>query len=228
MPRLLLIDDDPEVRDMLVAYLGEDGFDVSCESSAGQGLAAMREAPPDLLLLDVLLPDVSGFDVLRAIRAESDLPVIVLTGRDQEVDRVLGLELGADDYVVKPIMLRELAARIRAVLRRRSSGIEGRMDEHLRFGQLDIWPQARSARVQGRDVHLTAAEFEVLQQLAMEPGRLVERTTLLERALGSPAVVDDCVLNVHICNLRRKLGDGVSIKTIRGRGYLLAHDGATA
>ncbi len=230
MTRVLIVDDDKELCNLLTDYLAGEGIESDQEYSGGGGLAALRSKEYDLMLLDVLLPDMTGFDVMKDIRSESDVPVIMLTGCDQEADRVLGLEMGADDYVSKPLRLRELLARIRVVLRRVSVaehlGPKRDGGERLTVGNLDIHSGSRRVRVQGRDVPLTAAEFGILEQLAQESGQVVGRETLINKALGNPDSVDDCVLNVHICNLRRKLGEDVTIKTVRGWGYLLASEEA--
>lgn len=233
MTRVLIVDDDRELCNLLADYLSGEGIASDQEHSGQACLNALRSKDFDLVVLDVLLPDMSGFDVLKKIRNESPIPVIMLTGRDQEVDRVLGLEMGADDYVSKPLRLREMLARIRVVLRRvalvQGMAVQnGNGHAHLMVGDLDIHSGSRRVRVRGKEVPLTAAEFGILEQLAMESGKVVERETLINKALGNPASVDDCVLNVHICNLRRKLGSEVTIKTVRGWGYLLATEEAQA
>lgn len=231
MERILIIDDDTELCELLAAYLAEESFKLVAAHTAAGGLNRIRDTEVDLVVLDVMLPDMNGFDVLAHIRAESSLPVIMLTGRGEEVDRVVGLEMGADDYVSKPFPLRELLARIRAVLRRApqpSAQGKAKPNGHLNLGLLSLRPGAQAAEVEGRPVNLTAAEFFILEQLARTPGVVVEREELMEKALGRTAVYDDYVLNVHMSNLRRKLGQAVSIKTIRGRGYLLSTAGMEA
>lgn len=223
---ILIIDDDIELCEMLQAYLAEEGFASTCTHSAAAGLNKVREEDPALVVLDVMLPDMNGFDVLSRIRAESPKPVIMLTGRGEEVDRVVGLEMGADDYVSKPFPLRELLARIRAVLRRSAAtpppAASQKTMQTMDMGPLHINPGAQSATVEGRPIHLTAAEFSILEQLVRAPGSVIERETLMKTALGRDPSFDDYVLNVHMSNLRRKLGSEVPIKTIRGRGYLLS------
>ncbi|MGE4505826.1 MAG: response regulator transcription factor [Desulfovibrionaceae bacterium] len=233
MERILIIDDDTELCELLRAYLEEESFRLVSEHTAAAGLSRIKDADVALVVLDVMLPDMNGFDVLTRIRSNSNLPVIMLTGRGEEVDRVVGLEMGADDYVAKPFPLRELLARIRAVLRRSpaqgsSEAARPPVRDRLEFGALSLKPGAQQARVEGKSVNLTSAEFFILEQLALTPGVVVEREELMEKALGRNSNYDDYVLNVHMSNLRRKLGQAVSIKTIRGRGYLLATAGAEA
>ncbi|MEF2230759.1 MAG: response regulator transcription factor [Pseudodesulfovibrio sp.] len=229
MNEILLIDDDPELGELLAKYLGGEGFrlDVAHDGESGLKRAEGREF--QLILLDVMLPDMSGFNVLSALRATSTVPVVMLTGRGEEIDRVVGLEMGADDYVAKPFPLRELLARIRAVLRRYSTtpaddaALKTRpAKRNIELGSVVINRGARFLSLGERTVHLTSTEFDLVEQLALNAGSVVERTSLMEKALGRGEDFDDYVLNVHMSNLRKKLGDSLVIKTIRGRGYLLA------
>jgi len=229
MNEILLIDDDPELGEMLTSYLGGEGFHLDVAHDGERGLKLVEEQEYRLVLLDVMLPDMSGFNVLSALRATSMVPVVMLTGRGEEIDRVVGLEMGADDYVAKPFPLRELLARIRAVLRRYSSAAAEDGEAHPRpakrnieLGDVVINRGARHLSLAGRNVHLTSTEFDLVEQLALNAGSVVERTALMEKALGRGEDFDDYVLNVHMSNLRKKLGDSLVIKTIRGRGYLLA------
>ncbi|WP_022661494.1 response regulator transcription factor [Paucidesulfovibrio longus] len=227
MDRILIIDDDTELCGLLENYLKSEGFSLDMAHTAAAGLRKLRREEYALAVLDVMLPDQNGFDVLTKIRTESSLPVIMLTGRSEEIDRVVGLEMGADDYVPKPFPLRELVARIRAVLRRsvrtsETAGGKSRPAERLSLGTLELVPGAQSAVLDGCPLRLTAAEFCILELLLQSAGMVVEREALMSRALGRGPDFDDYVLNVHMSNLRKKLGEAVSIKTIRGRGYLLA------
>lgn len=228
MNEILLIDDDPELGEMLSSYLEGEGFTLDVSFKAKEGLKKIESKEYDLILLDVMLPDMSGFNVLSSLRAETQVPVIMLTGRGEEIDRVVGLEMGADDYISKPFPLRELLARIRAVLRRYVSTQEvgdvaklPPVKKNIEFGNVVINRSARNLTLGNNPVHLTSTEFDLMEQLAMSMGRVVERNDLMENALGRGMEFDDYVLNVHMSNLRKKLGQHVSIKTIRGRGYLL-------
>ncbi|OIQ50808.1 Response regulator ArlR [Pseudodesulfovibrio hydrargyri] len=229
MKDLLLIDDDPELAELLRAYLGGEGIGLDAAVSGSAGLEMARAGDYELVILDVMLPDTSGFNVLTKLRAVSGVPVIMLTGRGEEIDRVIGLEMGADDYVSKPFQLRELLARIHAVLRRygRGAGEGGepamaKAKPGIGIGEVHLNRNARNMTIGGEPVHLTSTEFDILEMLALNMGNVVERTDLMERALGRGEDFDDYVLNVHMSNLRKKLDRHVCIKTIRGRGYLLA------
>ncbi|WP_415717807.1 response regulator transcription factor [Maridesulfovibrio sp.] len=226
MNKILLIDDDPEMGELLSTYLDGEGYSLQHRCTAKEGLKAFGNDEYDLVLLDIVLPDISGLNVLEKIRLDSTVPVIMLTGKGDEVDRVVGLEMGADDYICKPFPLRELLARIRASLRRCSMAPQSRSitptsKGNIKVGGLDINLDSHSIQVRGIDTHFTAAEFSIIEHLAASCGKLIERDELMEIALGRTADFDDYVLNVHMSNLRRKIGDSVSIKTIRGRGYMM-------
>jgi len=229
MTDILLIDDDPELAEMLSSYLKSEGFSLDTALTGKAGLKSAEAKGYELILLDVMLPDMSGFNVLSALRANSNVPVVMLTGRGEEIDRVVGLEMGADDYIPKPFPLRELLARIRAVLRRYDVGqSEGSVmktptaKKNIEFDGVLINRSARHMTLDEKSVHLTSTEFDLVEQLALNMGNVVERNDLMENALGRGMDFDDYVLNVHMSNLRKKLGNYVTIKTIRGRGYLLA------
>ncbi len=229
MADILLVDDDPELAEMLTSYFQSEGLQLDSVLTGKAGLKSMEAKGYELVLLDVMLPDMSGFNVLSALRINSNIPVIMLTGRGDEIDRVVGLEMGADDYIPKPFPLRELLARIRAVLRRYGKGHSGgdpvkipSPKKNIEFGEVIINRSARNMMLEKKSVHLTSTEFDLVEQLAMNMGCVVERNDLMENALGRGMDFDDYVLNVHMSNLRKKLGKHVSIKTIRGRGYLLA------
>lgn len=228
MTTTLLIDDDQELGELLSKYLGGEGITVHAAHSAGEGLRRFAETPYDLVILDIMLPDTSGFEVLGRLRKDSGVPIIMLTGRGEEVDRVVGLEKGADDYIPKPFPLRELLARMRAVLRRTSGPLAGGAHPAspggaaIRVGEVLIDPASRMVSIGQRPIHLTATEFSIVEMLGRNLGGIVERETLMEQALGKGLDFDDYVLNVHMSNLRKKLDGKASIKTIRGRGYLMA------
>lgn len=229
MNDILLIDDDPELADMIFNYLESEGFSRDYALDGKSGLKKLESNTYQLVLLDVMLPDMSGFNILSSLRQHSSVPVIMLTGRGEEIDRVVGLEMGADDYIAKPFALRELLARIRAVLRRYSVTPADKGDvsapsfkKSIGFGGVVLNRGARVLTIDDRPVHLTSTEFDLMEQLAMSIGSVVERNDLMEKALGRDQEFDDYVLNVHMSNLRKKLGESVSIKTIRGKGYLLA------
>jgi len=204
--RILIVDDEPELRTMLGRYLRTEGFAVDESSSGSEALDSLNSSPPDVVLLDVGLPDIDGFEVLRRIRLESDVPVVMLTARAEEIDRVVGLTVGADDYVSKPFSPRELVARIKAILRR------GRMDERgveerLSFSGLVIDPAAHEVFVDGKEIELTALDFELLTALASSPDRVFTRAQLLERVWGWDYFGVERVVDVHIGNLRKTLAD---------------------
>lgn len=220
--RVLVIEDEPELVSMLTRYLGNQGFEVGAAATGEDGLRLVRETDPDLVVLDVGLPDIDGFEVLRRLRAESDVAVIVLTARSEEIDRVIGLTVGADDYVTKPFSPRELVARINAVLRRGRLGKEHESEE-IRFEGLTIDPGAREVYRDGESVGLSALEFDLLAALASAPNRVFSRAQLLERVWGWDYFGVDRVVDVHIANLRKALEDKADdpryIATVRGVGY---------
>ena len=232
-PDVLIADDDVALCDLLIDYLATQGMTARAVHSAEAALAALeQEQPlPDALVLDVMLPGMSGLDALTRIRARWHLPVLMLSGRGEPVDRILGLELGADDYLAKPAMPRELVARLRALLRRQAvrAGPEDDADTGLRLGRLVLDPADRSVRSGDVPLTLTGAEFEILRHLLRAQGRTVSRETLTEQALGRPLERYDRAVDVHVSRLRRKLGEvdaGVRIDTRRGAGYLLVDDHA--
>lgn len=208
---------------MLAEYLGPEGFATVTAATGPAGLEQLARAPVDLVVLDVMLPELSGFEVLRRIRAASRVPVIMLTARGEEVDRVVGLELGADDYLAKPFSARELVARIRAVLRR-VPGESAAADGLLQWGPLRLDLRARRALADERDLELTSAELRILELLMRADTRTVSRDELMTQALGRRVLPTDRSLDTHVSNLRRKLSkctDRVSVQSVRGAGYAL-------
>ena len=214
--RILLVEDEDAIAEPLADGLRREGFSVECAATGGEALAA---GETDLVLLDLRLPDIDGLDVCRRLRERSDVPIIVVTARGEEADRVVGLELGADDYVVKPFGLRELIARIRAVTRRTSE--RGHAHEPLRVGGLEIDERARRATLDGRELELTPKEFDLLAALARDPGAAVSRRRLLEEVWETTWYGSAKTIDVHVAALRRKLGDPGWIETVRGVGFRL-------
>jgi len=219
MPRILLIDDDVQLGEPLAAYFSRFDLEVVQATRPSEGLARLREGDFDAVILDVMLPEQDGFAVCRAIRAESDLPVVMLTARGEVMDRVVGLELGADDYLPKPFEPRELVARITTVLRRRRAAP---VDATLRFEGLMIDPVTRSVERQGEAVELTGTEFELLLMLAREPGRVFSRDEILNQLRGHEAELYTRAVDIVVSRLRRKLEPLAAIKTLRNAGYALA------
>jgi DNA-binding response OmpR family regulator len=215
--RILVVEDEDTIAEPLVDGLRREGFDVD---RAATGAAALDESlHPDLVLLDLRLPDVDGLDVCRALRARSAVPIIVVTARGEESDRVVGLELGADDYVVKPFGSRELIARIRAVMRRTSARPHD--DGPLRVGDLVVDPRARRAQLGARELELTPKEFDLLTALASDAGAAISRRRLLEEVWETTWYGSSKTIDVHVASLRRKLGDPGLIETVRGVGFRL-------
>jgi two-component system response regulator CpxR len=228
--RILLIDDDTELCSLLREFLEREGFELEAEHDGGRGLERALRDQPNLIVLDVMLPGLDGFEVLRRLRQRSRVPVLMLTARGEDVDRIVGLELGADDYLPKPFNPRELAARIRAILRRieaRPEAGAGRLD--LNGVVLD--PSSREVTRDGRPVELTTFEFDILEMLMRAAGRPVSRDELMERIYNRPATTFDRSMDMHVSHLRRKLENGRTlIKTVRSVGYqfcLTAEEGAS-
>jgi len=223
----LLVEDDARLAALTREYLEGHGVVVTVASDGRRGLSEALSRRHDVVLLDLMLPEMPGLEVCRELRARSDVPVIVLTARGEEADRVMGLELGADDYLAKPFSPRELLARMRAVVRR-ARGRAGPSLEVVRVGELTVEPASRRATYQGRDVSLTGYEFAILKALAERAGRVLSREQLMEMAKGSAEESFDRSVDVHVSRLRQKLGDDPKhprlIKTVRGAGYLLAAD----
>jgi len=223
--RVLLIDDDVRLYELLASYLEQNGFTVTAVSDGPQGLAALGAGTFDAVLLDVMMPGMDGLEVLRRVREKSRIPVLMLTAKGDETDRVVGLEIGADDYVPKPFSPRELLARLRAVLRRAAPDA---IDQRIRAGDIAIEVGCRQVTFAGKPVELTGVEFDILLALARRPGRVVAREALLAEAGRGDVTVGDRTVDVHISHLRQKLGDDPKsprlIKTVRGVGYVLAKD----
>ena len=213
--RLLIVEDEDAIAEPLAEGLRREGFEVERAATGAEALAA---APADLVLLDLRLPDLDGLDVCRELRERSGVPIIVVTARGEEADRVVGLELGADDYVVKPFGLRELIARIRAVSRRARGEREDRV---VRVGDLEVDKRARRARLAGQELELTPKEFDLLAALTRDPGAALSRRRLLEEVWQTNWYGSAKTIDVHVAALRRKLGDPGWIETVRGVGFRL-------
>jgi two-component system, OmpR family, response regulator len=223
MPRVLLVDDDEELSAMLCEYFQQEGFEATAVRDGAAGVTEALSGRHAIVVLDVMMPKVNGVEALRRIRARSRVPVLMLTAKGDDVDRIVGLELGADDYVPKPCIPRELVARVRAILRRSESGRVLGHDGPLFAGSLTLWPEKRVAEGSGRSLELTGAEFNLLMLLAENAGRVVSKSELSEKGLGRPLARFDRSIDVHVSSLRQKLGklaDGRScIQTVRGMGY---------
>jgi DNA-binding response OmpR family regulator len=223
--RVLLIDDDDRLHELLASYLGQNGMTVSRASNGRQGLTMLETGTYDAVLLDIMMPGIDGLEVCKRIRAASQIPVIMLTAKGDETDRVVGLELGADDYLPKPFSPRELLARLRAVLRRANP--EAPSDK-LSAGSITLDLTSREVRRAGQPVELTGLEFDLLTALVRRAGRVIPRDALLSEAGRGDVVVSDRTVDVHISHLRAKLGDDPRdpklIKTVRGVGYVLTKE----
>jgi DNA-binding response OmpR family regulator len=220
--RILIVDDEPELRRMLRKYLINEGFTADEVPTGSEAITYLNATVPDLVILDVGLPDIDGFEVLRQIRMSSEVPVIMLTARAGEIDRVVGLSVGADDYVTKPFSPRELVARINAVLRRGRASESSNADI-LDFNGLHIDVTSREVRADGDPVEMSALEFNLFVALAENPNRVFSRQQLLDRVWGWDHYGVDRVVDVHIGNIRKAIGDDASaprfIATVRGAGY---------
>ncbi len=215
---IVVVDDEPNIADLVDLYLAREGFRVLKTDTGEAGLQAVKDHRPRLVVLDVGLPDVDGLEVCKRLRATSQIPVIFLTARDSEVDRVVGLELGGDDYLTKPFSPAELVARVKAVLRRVDGGPAA---EVMQAGDVAIDAGRREVRVAGEPVDFTTKEFDLLRYLAERPGLALSRQQILDGVWGYDWYGDARTVDVHIAQVRKKLGDTVEIKTVRGVGYRL-------
>jgi len=217
--KILLVDDEPSILNLVTAYLQPEGYEVLTATDGPAGLELARLHNPDLIVLDVMLPGMDGIEVLNRLRRESDVYVILLTAKTEETDKIVGLSVGADDYVTKPFSPRELVARIKAALRRiRAGGVQSD-EEELNFEHLRIHPGSRRVWVDGEEVELTTTEFDLLQTLAAHRGLVLSREQLLEHVWGGNYFGEIRVVDVHIGHVRRKLGRDDLITTVRGVGY---------
>lgn len=222
--RVLIVDDDKRLSAMLSDYLATSGFEVDVAGTGADGIAALRRRTPDAVILDVMLPDFDGFEACRRIRAVSDVSILMLTAKGEDMDRIVGLELGADDYLGKPFNPRELLARLKAILRRRRGGAS--LQPALRFGRLEIDPGSRSVRVDGEERQLTSYQFDLLVGLAENAGRVLSRESLLDHVKGEDLEPFDRSIDVHVSRIRAAIEDDPKrprrILTVRGAGYVFA------
>jgi two-component system, OmpR family, response regulator CpxR len=225
MAKILIIDDDVELCELVEEYLSREGFEVEAVHNGDKGLERALSGDHALIVLDLMLPGMMGLDVLRRLRSESRIPVLILTARGEDVDRIVGLEIGADDYLAKPFNPRELLARVRAILRR-SQGGPASSAAPVRVGDVELDPGARTVTRDGQPLELTAVEFSLLEALMRAAGQVVTREYLAQTVLGRRFVAYDRSIDMHVSKLRKKLGtqpgDGERIKTVRGVGYIYA------
>jgi DNA-binding response OmpR family regulator len=217
----LVVEDEDSIASLVRSYLERDGFTVVRARTGGEALEELERRPVRVVVLDIGLPDMDGFDVCRSIRTHSRVPILMLTARDEEPDRVSGLELGADDYVTKPFSPRELLARVRAVLRRAETWFD---EPELAFGDVVVRRDAREATVAGETVELTSKEFDLLTMLLTQPNVVLTRELLLDRVWGLTFPGGTRTVDVHVASLRRKLGRPELVVTVRGVGYKVARE----
>lgn len=218
-----MVDDEKKIVELVAAYLEKEGYEVIAAFDGREALRLARREKPDLIVLDLLLPEINGLDVCRRVRREGDIPIIMLTAKVEEIDRVTGLELGADDYLTKPFSPRELVARVNAVLRRLKRQPE-QLSEEIKLGRLAINLARHEAKLDGRSIDLTPTEFKLLRVLAMNPGRVFSRLQLLDQVQGEAFDGYERTIDTHIKNLRRKIKqhpENHYIKTVYGFGYML-------
>src|SRR5271169_1899111 len=222
--RILLVEDDPRLAEMLSEYLGQAGFRISVAPLGAAALKQLSEAEYDAVVLDLMLPDMDGLDLCRQLRTTSDTPVLMLTGRGDAIDRIVGLELGADDYLPKPFEPRELVARLRAIMRRRVRGATGERPSH--FGRLELDTAARTVRLDGKPCELTGYQFDLLVALAKNAGRVLSREVLMDLVKGEEFESFDRSIDVHISRIRAVIEDNPKkprrIITVRAAGYVFA------
>ncbi|MDE0374906.1 MAG: response regulator transcription factor [bacterium] len=219
---VVVVEDDPNIARLVDMYLRQDGYRVYKAADGATGLDRIKQYRPKLVILDIGLPgDMDGIQLCRELRATSDIPIIMLTARDSEVDRIVGLELGADDYVTKPFSPGELVARIRAVLRRVDAGARAVLSPILESGEVEVDTARREVRLRGGLVPVTAREFDLLQYMLENTGQVLSRRQLLDGVWGWDWVGDERTVDVHVFQLRKKLGNALRVTTVRGVGYLL-------
>ena len=219
---IVIIDDDQSIRELASVYLEKEGFRVESAADGASGIERVAVATPDLVILDLMMPGMSGYDVCKALRQSSNIPILMLTARDDDVDKIVGLELGADDYVTKPFNPRELVARVKAILRRAETASPAQVNGVIHAGDLTVDRQRREARAAGREIALRTKEFDLLATLAENEGIVLTREQLLDRVWGYNFYGETRTVDVHVQHVRAKIaGAGVSILTVRGVGYKL-------
>lgn len=218
MPKILIVDDEPHIMELGKLYLEREGFQVEGVGTGREAIARQASSKPDLIILDLMLPDIDGFEVCKQIRAKSDVPILMLTARKEDVDKIVGLELGADDYFTKPFNPRELVARVKAILRRYQTGPKA--DKTIEIGRLRIDLTRHEVTISGQPVPLRTKEFALLAAFAQNPSVVFSRDKLLDMVWGFDYYGETRTVDVHVNHLREKLaGSGVAIETLRGTGY---------
>ena len=222
MSRVLLVDDDDTLTELLAEYLGAEGLEVSRAPDGEKGVQEILNNPYDVVVLDSMMPKMNGLDVLKTVRAQSKIPIIMLTAKGDDIDRIIGLEMGADDYVPKPCQPRELLARMNAILRRAQQSGENPASNasSITASNVTLYPAKRQAEVGDKPLELTSTEFNLLEVLMRHAGQVVSKDTLSEEALDRKLAKFDRSIDVHISSIRHKLGDASLIQTVRGLGYL--------
>jgi DNA-binding response OmpR family regulator len=229
---ILIVDDEPGIVRLIAMYLEREGFGTVTARTGAEALEMVGRLSPSLVVLDIMLPDIDGWEVCREIRRSNDIPIIMLTARDEDEDKIVGLEMGADDYVTKPFVPRELVARVKVILRRARQTPAEKIDEALELGALTIDPARREVHLEGEPIQLRAKEFDLLLELARRPGIVFDREKLLQDVWGYDFFGDSGTIDVHVRRLRAKLNDDSSnprfIETIWGRGYRFKEPPKTA
>ena len=230
--QVLIVDDEPGIIRLISMYLEREGFQATSARTGAEALELVAGQTPALVILDIMLPDIDGWEVCRELRRTSDVPIIMLTAREGDEDKIVGLEIGADDYVTKPFVPRELVARVKAILRRARAAPADDGDEVLHFGELEIEPAKREVRLDGENITLRAKEYDLLLKLASRPGRVFKREELLQDVWGYDFFGDSGTIDVHVRRLRAKLNDDSSnprfIETVWGVGYRMKEQKARA
>ncbi len=222
---VVVVDDDEHIRELATLYLEKEGFAVSCAVDGTAAIETIARVKPSLVILDLMMPGMSGYDVCKAVRQESDVPIIMLTARDEDVDKIVGLELGADDYLTKPFNPRELVARVKAILRRAEAGAGRAATAVIRVGKLTVDKQRREVRIDGDEMTVRTKEFDLLATLAENAGIVLTREQLLDRVWGYNFYGETRTVDVHVQHVRARIaGSGVGIATVRGVGYKLVEE----